>query len=108
MGKSIIGQANGDHEYIRAAQVQLRELTRTCDVRCSVAIEPDTRMGVLNIVMRAWENRDPHRSAPVATYIAAWPNVQDVKFTAYLFQCSVIFSRLVEDGLRDLYNAPTE
>lgn len=108
MGKSHLGQASGDHEYIRAAQVQLRELARTCAVRCTLEIQPDTRLGVLQLQFRAYEGRDPANSAALASYAATWPNVQDVKFTAFLFQCSVKFSQLVEDSLRGLWNAPAE
>lgn len=108
MGRQGLGQANGDHEYIRAAQVQLRELARTCDVRCTVEIQPDSRLGVLLIQMTAYELREPVGSRHLARYTGAWPNVQDAKFTAYLFQCSVKFSQLVEDSLRGLENKPTE
>lgn len=100
MGKRL-GNAMGDWEFIRAAQIEARECETSYDVAIQRVIELDERRSVVRMRLTAHEVAPEGAQAPLCAYETEWPNARVQSFTACLFQAHVQLTRLVEDSRRD-------
>jgi len=102
MGKQKLGQAQSDHEYIRAAQIELRELKQERGVHTDLSIVLSERLGVFSITLTAYLGYGTAGQYKLCSYTAEWPNAHAQTFTTCLFNACVRLTRLVEDSLRSL------
>lgn len=96
-GKS--GQS--DWEFIRAAQIEKREVERSHDVAVKLDIGLDARRSVVVLRAVAYEVDVPGEDRQLAAYTHEWPSAKVETFGAAVFQALVRLTRLVEDSRRD-------
>jgi len=96
--------AHSDFEYIRSFHVERRECEQAYDVyittSITTAIRPDRL--VIRHEARLLE-LDPSEGRPLASYTLEWPNSVSMSFSAALFRSAVSMTRLVQDGVADLW-----
>lgn len=90
-----------DWEFIRAAQVEVRECELNHDVAIKIELGLDTRRPVVGIVVSAYEVAGGGAQERLCRYSTEWPNSYVQTFTACLFQACIQLERLVQDSRRD-------
>jgi hypothetical protein len=90
-----------DWEFIRAAQVEKREMEGAHDVSVKLEMGLDSRRSVVVLRATAYEVDIPGADRQLAAYQHEWPSAKVETFGAALFQTLVRLTRLVEDSRRD-------
>lgn len=89
-----------DWEFIRAAQLEARELEREHNVRVTCALSIASPRSVIEVRTVAWESGDDGQQRQLAAYAREWPSAQTETFGATIFQAFVQLTRLVADSRR--------
>lgn len=89
-----------DWEFIRAAQLEARELEREHNVRVTCALQIASPRSVVEVRTVAWEVSSDGKERQLAAYSREWPSSQTETFGATIFQAFVQLTRLVADSRR--------
>lgn len=93
--------SRSDWEFIRAAQVEKREMEQAHDVAVKLEMGLDARRSIVVLRAVAYEVDIPGADKQLAAYQHEWPSAKVETFGAALFQTLVRLTRLVEDSRRD-------
>lgn len=96
------GNAQGEEEYIRAFQNELRDLEEAHPFQVSVTLVPSQQKGVLAFRLVA-ESRSEITGRPIrCAYTCRYPNVNGHSLSVTLFRAAIELRRLVEDSLKPI------
>jgi hypothetical protein len=94
-----------DWEFIRAAQLEQRELEREHNVKVSFSLSLASPRSVIELRATAWEQTKDGAPRQLASYVREWPSASVEAFGAAIFQTFVQLTRLVQDSRRgDLFD----
>lgn len=89
-----------DWEFLRAAQLEARELEREYNVKVTSAVTLASPRSVIELRTTAWETGEDGQPRQLASYTREWPSAQVEAFGAAVFQAFVQLTRLVQDSRR--------
>lgn len=95
-------RSNGmiDWEFLRAAQLEQRELEREYNVKVTFTLTLASPRSVIELRTTAWEDDGSGSPRQLASYTREWPSASVEAFGAAVFQAFVQLTRLVQDSRR--------
>jgi hypothetical protein len=94
-GKVKLAGGMGDYEYLRAAQVERKEMEAEHEVLVSTMLGLNGRVGVIDFVFSAYDSEAGPHSKPLASYRTEWPNATTMSFSATVFSAMVHLHTIV-------------
>lgn len=86
----------GEYEFTRAAEDELRDCQKQYQVEITIALHPSSQRGVWTLVLIARALGEHDLLSYSNKYEATWPNAVSISYGAFLYQCCHRMVRMVE------------